>query len=83
MSLDLFSARFDSDKRNLLENGHFGSVAAREDTAGKQLSACFTPNSDVQTSGNQSSHVPEVEVVSDKPRTSITCARAAGAPGDL
>ena len=34
LSLDLSSFRFDSDKRNLLENGHFGSVAAFEDKAG-------------------------------------------------
>jgi hypothetical protein len=40
--LDLFSFRFDSDKPNLLQNGHFGEVAAFEDTAVNQLSACFS-----------------------------------------
>src|SRR6266850_4861222 len=34
--------------------------------------------------GNQSSHVPEAQVVSEKPRTSMpACARSGGASGDF
>ena len=81
--LDLSSFRFDSDKRNLLENRHFDRHPPSRTLAGNQLSACFTARSDVKTSGIQSSNVPEVQVVSDRPRTAIPCTRSAGAPGDL